>query len=91
MDHGQAVKLGVDHASSKKARLGIWLFVIYTIVYATFVAIGVLNYEAMGKLVFGNLNLAITYGFGLIIFAIILGVIYNWKCTRYENQMNKEV
>ncbi len=47
MDHGPAVELGVDHAAKRKSRLGIWLFVFYTIVYGVFVAIGVVNYEAM--------------------------------------------
>lgn len=91
MDHGPAVKLGVDHASKKKARLGVWLFIVYTIVYAIFVAVGVLNYEAMGKIVLGNQNLAVVFGFGLIVLAIIMGLIYNQICTGYENKMNKEV
>ncbi len=41
MDHGPAVELGVDHAAKRKTRLGIWMFVLYTIVYGIFVAIGV--------------------------------------------------
>ncbi len=90
MDHGPAVELGVDKASAKKAKLGVWLFILYTIVYAIFVAIGVLNYEAMGKIVLGNQNLAVVFGFGLIILAIIMGLIYNWICTSYENKLNKE-
>ena len=91
MDHGPAVKMGTDHASKKKARLGVWLFIAYSLVYAGFVAIGVANYELMGKIVFGNQNLAVIYGFGLIILAIIMGLIYNAICTRYEDKMNKEV
>ena len=90
MDHGPAVELGVDHAAKRKSRLGIWLFVVYTILYGVFVAIGVANYEAMSILVFGDLNLAVTYGFGLIVLAVILGLIYNWRCTKIENEMNKE-
>ena len=90
MDHGPAVKLGVDHAAKRKTRLGIWMFVSYTIVYGAFVAIGVANYEAMSFLVIGDLNLAVTYGFGLIALAIILGLIYNWRCTKIEKEMNKE-
>ena len=90
MDHGQAAELGVDHAAKRKTRLGIWLFILYTIVYGVFVAIGVANYEAMSNLVIGDLNLAVTYGFGLIVFAIILGLIYNWRCTKIEKEMNKE-
>ncbi|MEA3444480.1 MAG: DUF485 domain-containing protein [Bacteroidota bacterium] len=91
MHHGPAVELGVDHASKKKSKLGTWLFFLYTIVYGVFVAIGVANYEAMGKLVMGNQNLAVIYGFGLIVFAIFLGLFYNWRCTKYENELNKEV
>jgi uncharacterized membrane protein (DUF485 family) len=90
MDHGPAVKLGVDHATKRKTRLGIWMFVFYTIVYGVFVAIGVANYEAMSIKVFGDLNLAVTYGFGLIVLALILGLIYNMRCTKFEDEMNKE-
>jgi len=63
---------------------------LYLIVYAVFVAIGVANYEAMSNIVFLELNLAVSYGFGLIVLAIILGLIYNWRCTKIENEMNKE-
>jgi len=90
MDHGPAVELGVDHAAKRKTKLGIWMFIIYTLVYAVFVGIGVVNYEAMSNLVFGDLNLAVTYGFGLIFLAIIMGLVYNWRCTTIENEMNKE-
>ncbi len=91
MKHEPAVKLGVDRAIKKKTRLGVILFIVYSLVYAGFVAIGVANYELMGEIVLGNQNLAVVYGFGLIVFAIILGIIYNAICTRYENKMNKEV
>jgi uncharacterized membrane protein (DUF485 family) len=90
MDHGPAVELGEDHSAGKKSKLGVWMFVIYSIVYGGFVAIGVLNYELMGKEVIGELNLSVVYGFGLIIFAIVLGLIYNALCTKYENKMNHE-
>ena len=90
MDHGPAVELGIDHAAKKKSKLGVLLFFIYFIVYAGFVAIGVVDYSLMGKIVLGNQNLAVVYGFGLIIFAILLGLFYNWRCTKFENLMNKE-
>ena len=90
MHHGPAVELGVDHAAKKKSRLGVILFFVYLIVYAGFVAIGVADYTLMGEIVLGNQNLAVVYGFGLIIFAILLGILYNWQCTKFENKMNKE-
>ena len=90
MDHGPAVVLGEDKASGRKQKLGVKMFILYSLVYAAFVAIGVIDYKLMGKIVLGNLNLAVVYGFGLILFAIFLGLIYNWRCTKFENEMNKE-
>ena len=90
MNHGPAVELDEDFAIKKKTKLGVILFFIYFIVYALFVAIIVIDSTLMGKIVFGNQNLAVVYGFGLIIFAILLGVYYNWQCTKYENLMNKK-
>lgn len=90
MNHGPAVELGVDKAAKRKTKLGVKLFIVYTLVYGVFVALGVINYEAMGKIVLGKLNLAIVYGFGLILLAITLGLVYNWRCTKIENEMNKE-
>ena len=90
MQHGPAVKSEVDYASKKKMKLGVILFIVYSLVYAGFVAIGVINYELMGMTVFGRLNLAVVYGFGLIVFAIVLGLIYHFICNGYENKMNKE-
>ena len=91
MNHGPAVELGVDLASKKKARLGVWLFFLYSAFYAGFVAIGVTNYELLGKKVIGEQNLAVVYGIGLIILAVVMGLIYNWLCTRYEDAVNEEV
>ena len=39
--------------------------------------------------VIGGQNIAIIYGFGLILLAVIMGFIYNYSCTRMENKMNK--
>lgn len=89
MHHGPAVELGIDHASKKKAKLGVWFFFIYFIFYAGFVAIGVTNYELLSTKVFGQ-NLAVVYGIGLIVFAVILGIIYNVICSRYEDKLNKK-
>ena len=79
----------VDNASERKAKLGIKFFFIYLFFYAGFVAIGVSNYELLAVEVFRGINLAIFYGVGLIVFAILLGVLYNFLCTRYEDKMNK--
>jgi uncharacterized membrane protein (DUF485 family) len=90
MQHGPAVKLGTDYAAEKKSKIGILLFFIYVLVYAGFVLIGLVNPDAMGAHVLGKQNLAIVYGFGLILLAVIMGFIYNALCTNLENKMNKE-
>ena len=36
-----------------------------------------------------DLNIAIIYGFALIILAIVMGFVYNFFCTRMENKLNK--
>jgi uncharacterized membrane protein (DUF485 family) len=43
----------------------------------------------MGLELIGGQNMAIIYGFGLIILAIVMGFIYNYFCTKMENKMNK--
>lgn len=89
MLHKPAVEIGIDKAARKKAKLGVIMFFCYTIVYAGFVFIGLTKPEWMGLELIGGQNIAIVYGFGLIVLAIIMGFIYNYFCTRMENQMNK--
>lgn len=89
MHQNVIVEPEVDNASEKKASLGIKFFFIYLIFYAGFVAIGVTNYELLAVEVFKGINLAVFYGIGLIVFAVLLGILYNFLCTRYEDKMNK--
>jgi len=89
MDHGPAAKLKKCNATAAKARLGIYLFFVYLIVYGGFVGITVARPTLMNIEVVAGLNLACTYGFGLIILAIIMGLIYNALCTRMEDKMNR--
>ena len=86
--HGPAADWGEDKASDYKASLGIKLFIVYCIVYAIYVAINVISPKAMAIIVFAGLNLACVYGFGLIILAIVMGIIYNSMCTAAEDRMN---
>lgn len=77
------VKWDNDPASSLKTLLGKWFFLIYSIIYAGFIIINVLSPAFMGIDV-GSLNVAIVYGFGLILFAILLALAYNHICTLAE-------
>jgi len=87
MEHGPATDWGEDKASGYKQRLGMWMFASYCIVYAAFVVINSVNPKLMSKSV-GNLNLAVTYGFALIVVALVLAVIYNALSTRAEERLN---
>jgi uncharacterized membrane protein (DUF485 family) len=88
MGHGPAVKLGKDNASGYKTRIGIWMFIFYTLIYAGFIAINTVKPTLM-EMTFGGLNLAMIYGIGLIVFAFILALIYNNLCTKAEIRLNK--
>ncbi|MFA5848571.1 MAG: hypothetical protein A2X18_04895 [Bacteroidetes bacterium GWF2_40_14] len=89
MLHKPATNTGTDKAAAKKAKLGVKMFFVYTLVYSGFVLIGLTKPEIMGLELIGGQNIAIIYGFGLIVLAIIMGFVYNYFCTRMENKMNK--
>ena len=88
MAHGPATHWGEDKASEYKAKIGIYFFIFYSIVYSIFVVINVISPLSMATIVFAGLNLAVVYGIGLIILAIIMGLIYNYMCTKKENELN---
>ncbi|WP_027714798.1 DUF485 domain-containing protein [Desulfuromonas sp. TF] len=88
MGHGPAVKLGKDNASAYKTRLGIWCFFAYTAVYFSFVAVNTIKPSFMQKVVMGQ-TVAVVFGFGLIILALVMAVVYNHFCTAAETRMNR--
>lgn len=57
-------------------RLGLLLFALYFVVYTGFVALTAIRYESTGSAVFLGLNLAVVYGFALIIGAFALSILY---------------
>ncbi len=87
MLHEPATPSGRDPAAPYKARLGIWMFIIYTVFYAGFVAINLLSPETMGTVVLAGLNLATVYGMGLIVLALVQALIYNLMCHRKEDEL----
>ena len=64
------------------------MFAGYSVVYAVFILLNVLNPKLMGMDI-GSLNLAIVFGFGLIIFALILALVYNALCGWAEEKSLK--
>lgn len=90
MIHKNIVEFEKDNSIQVKTKLGIILFIVYLIIYAGFVFIGTFYPQLLGLKVLSGLNLAFVYGMGLIILAGVMGLIYNFFCTRFENKMNKE-
>ena len=88
MHHGPVQDSGPDPASRYKTRLGVVMFIIYCVVYAGFVFTNVLTEgRAMQVIVLAGLNLAVVYGVGLIVFALVLALIYNHLCTKKEREL----
>lgn len=90
MGHGPSTDWGEDKSIGYKTTLGLWLFLIYVLVYIGFIAINVASPETMEAIVFAGQNLAVVYGFGLIVLAFVMGMIYDWLCTQKEYEMNEE-
>ena len=84
MLHEPATPAAKDPAGPYKMRLGIWMFIFYSIFYASFVAINLLNPLAMGAIVFLGMNLATVYGFALILVALIEALVYDAMCRKKE-------
>ncbi|MCK7499585.1 MAG: DUF485 domain-containing protein, partial [Comamonadaceae bacterium] len=65
------------------------MFLLYALVYAGFVVINLVRPGAMEIVLFGGLNLAVVYGFGLIIFALLLALVYSRACGRREKRLRQ--
>lgn len=75
---------------SFKTALGVWMFIAYAVVYVGFTAINVFNAKLMEIEVVAGLNLAIVYGFALILFALAEALIYHFICSYYEDKGFKD-
>lgn len=89
MSHGPATQWGEDKAIGYKSKIGVYLFIVYVLVYVGFIAINVASPETMATKIFAGQNLAVVYGFFLIFLAFIMGLIYDYLCTKKENELNE--
>jgi uncharacterized membrane protein (DUF485 family) len=91
MLHQSAVQNIKDFAIAYKMKVGVWMFLLYALFYGGFVILNVLQPVRMGEPFWLGMNLAVVFGFGLIIFALVLAVIYNGMCNRKEKALNPPV
>jgi uncharacterized membrane protein (DUF485 family) len=71
-----------DAHVSPNAKLGLGLFLIYLVFYVGFMVIATYQHELFDMTPFGGVNLAILYGMGLIVSALVLALIYMKLCKK---------
>jgi uncharacterized membrane protein (DUF485 family) len=74
---------------ARNSRYGLRLFTVYLAFYATFVALNAFRPHWMGK-TGGGINFAVSYGFGLIVLALFLALVYGWLC-RHDSALSDEL
>jgi len=81
-----------DHpeVSSGNARAGLVLFFIYLAFYAGFMGLATFAPQAMGRPALAGVNVAITYGMGLIVGAFVVAAIYMVICGRNARRFAAE-
>ena len=61
---------------SRNARVGLWLFLVYLLLYAGFMGLNAFAPQRMAEAPFGGINLAVLYGLLLIVAAFLLALVY---------------
>jgi uncharacterized membrane protein (DUF485 family) len=81
-DHGpnEADAEEQPHLVTRNARYGIALFVVYLAFYVGFVLLGTFALSILAQRPWGGVNLAIWYGFALIVAAFAVALVYSWLC-----------
>jgi len=60
------------------------MFIAYALFYSGFIVVNLVKPVLMETVIVAGLNLAVVYGFSLIIIALILALIYNSACSKRE-------
>jgi uncharacterized membrane protein (DUF485 family) len=73
-----------DHPEtiSRNARVGLWLFGAYLLLYGGFMVLNAFFPQRMAAAPFGGVNLAVLYGFLLIAAAFALALVYMFLVRR---------
>jgi uncharacterized membrane protein (DUF485 family) len=78
-------------AAVYNARLGLVLFFLYLAIYGAFVYLSAFRPQLMAQPALAGVNLAVVYGFGLILGAFVLAILYMALCkSESEPQMNAD-
>ena len=66
--------------ATRNARIGLVLFAVYLVLYGGFVLLNAYSPTTMEWTPIAGINLAVLYGFGLIVAAFVLALVYGWLC-----------
>lgn len=72
--------------ASRNARIGLALFAIYLAFYGGFVGLNAFSPATMESTPIAGVNLAILYGFALIVAAFVLALLYGAMCRTGEGR-----
>lgn len=78
------------HEPRSATRIGLTLFALYLAFYAGFVLLNAAAPDAMEATPIAGLNVAVLYGFGLIVAAFVLALVYGWLAGRAEKPRRPE-
>ena len=65
---------------TRNARIGLVFFAVYLVLYGGFVLLAAFSPDTMEATPLAGVNLAIWFGFGLIVVAMVLALVYGWVC-----------
>ena len=87
LDHGSNHTKEVEdpRIAARNAKYGMILFLVYLVFYGGFVGLNAFAPAQMEQTPALGLNLAILYGFGLIVAALLLALVYSWLCRGGSN------
>ena len=89
-DHAPVERESEDTTTiARNARVGWRLFLVYLAVYVAYCMIVAFRLDVMRAIGWGGVNVAILYGFGLIVTAFVIALFYAWLC-RAQNGRGKE-
>ena len=66
--------------TEQSVRYGLWLFGLYVVLYGGFIALATFRHDLLARTPLGGINVAILYGFGLIVAALLLALLYLFLC-----------
>lgn len=68
------------HGEQHNRRFGLVLFFVYLTAYGAFVYLSAFRADLMAEHAFAGVNIAVMYGFGLIVAALVLALVYLRYC-----------